>query len=85
MHRAKQRDTTHYSAFPGALSRKLGEIRDLMVDMLADINAKLDYPEDEGPEESSRWLEIMHHARDALSVLIQSYLVGVCVKKGSLW
>lgn len=68
----------------GALSRKLSEIRDLMVDLLADINAKLDYPEDEGPEESSRWLEIMHHARDALSVLIQSYPGGRLRQEGFL-
>lgn len=68
----------------GMLSRKLGEIRDLMVDLLADINAKLDYPEDEGPEESSRWLEIMHHARDALSALIQSYPGGRLRQEGFL-
>jgi tRNA modification GTPase len=68
----------------GALSRKLAEIRDLMVDLLADINAKLDYPEDEGPEESSRWLEIMQDARDALSVLIQSYHGGRLRQEGFL-
>ena len=68
----------------GALSRKLGEIRDLMVDLLADINAKLDYPEDEGPGESDRWLEIMHHARDAISVLIQSHPGGRLRQEGFL-
>lgn len=71
----------------GMLSRKLDEIRNLIVDLLADINAKLDYPEDEGDEdseESSRWLEIMQHARDTISVLIQSYPGGRLRQEGFL-
>jgi len=35
----------------GVLSEKLNAMRSSMIDVLADINARLDYPEDEGPSE----------------------------------
>ncbi len=68
----------------GALSRKLEGIRSLMVDVLADINARLDYPEDEGPEESARWVQYMRRAQGELSDLIQSYPGGRLRQEGLL-
>jgi len=68
----------------GALSRKLEEIRGLMVDVLADINARLDYPEDEGPEETTRWGQYMRLAQGELSDLIKSYPGGRLRQEGIL-
>jgi tRNA modification GTPase len=68
----------------GVLSRKLEEIRNLMIDVLADINARLDYPEDEGPEETDRWVQLMQRAQDELSDLIRSYPGGRLRQEGLL-
>jgi len=57
----------------GALSERLEAIRGLVIDVLADINARLDYPEDEGPDEAIRWMEILDRARAELDDLIQGY------------
>jgi tRNA modification GTPase len=68
----------------GALSRKLEEIRSLMIDVLADINARLDYPENEGPEETGRWIQLMRRAQDELADLIKSYPGGRLRQEGLL-
>ncbi len=57
----------------GALSERLEAIRSLVIDVLADINARLDYPEDEGPDEESRWMGILKRIRNELEDLIQGY------------
>ncbi len=57
----------------GALSNRLDAIRDLVIDVLADINARLDYPEDESLDEEGRWMGILQRARSELDDLIQGY------------
>ena len=57
----------------GALSDRLGVLRAALVDILADINARLDYPEDEGPDEEGRWMNMLARARADLEDLIRSY------------
>lgn len=68
----------------GALSRKLEGIRHLMVDLLADIDARLDYPEDEAPEEVARWAQYMQRAQEELSDLLRSYPSGRLRQEGIL-
>lgn len=57
----------------GALSEKLEAIRALIIDVLADINARLDYPEDEGPQEEGQWMDFLDQAQRELDDLIRGY------------
>jgi len=57
----------------GVLSRKLEQVRDILIDALADINARLDYPEDEGPEEGISWLNRLIEARRSINEMTRSY------------
>lgn len=68
----------------GALSRTLEEIRSLIVAVLADIEARLDYPEEEGPDEMAHWVQSIQRAQDELSDLIRSYPGGRLRQEGIL-
>jgi len=68
----------------GALSRTLDGIRSLIVDVLADIEARLDYPEEEGPGEMAHWVQSIQRAQNELSDLIRSYPGGRLRQEGVL-
>lgn len=66
----------------GTLSARLGELRSRMIDLLAEINACLDYPEDETqdihddsmmPVAESAWMDYIQHLIDDIDTLIQTY------------
>ena len=72
------------SRLSGVLSKRLKELRSMMLDVLADIDARLDYSEDEGPEEIEHWPMIISQVQGALAELIKSYPGGKLRQEGLL-
>ena len=72
------------SRLSGMLSKRLKELRSMMLDVLADIDARLDYSEDEGPEEIERWPMIISQIQGALAELLKSYPGGKLRQEGLL-
>ena len=72
------------SRLSGVLSKRLKELRSMMLDVLADIDARLDYSEDEGPEEIEHWPMIISQVQDALAELLKSYPGGKLRQEGLL-
>lgn len=68
----------------GTLSKKFEELRSLMIDVLANIDARLDYPEDEGPEDEERWSQRLERVREELADLRRSYVAGKLRQEGLL-
>jgi len=72
------------SRLSGMLSKRLKELRSMMLDVLADIDARLDYSEDEGLEEIERWPTIVSQVQGALAELLKSYAGGKLRQEGLL-
>lgn len=72
----------------GVLSRRLGRIREALVDIAAEIEARLDYPEEEGPDSESpafgSCLEKLDSAAAELKALSSSYAAGRLRQEGIL-
>lgn len=68
----------------GALSSEYAGIRSDMLDILAEIEARLDYPEDEGPDDEKRWLDRLIACADRLDRLSRSYISGRLRQEGAL-
>ena len=68
----------------GVLSRRLKELRSMMLDALADIDARLDYSEDEGPEKIESWPTIICQAQSSIIELLKSYPGGKLRQEGLL-
>lgn len=84
----------------GALSAEYASLRDAMLDLLAEIEARLDYPEEEGPEDgdgeavdarnaaaavsAQPWLATLASCEARLERLSGSYLGGRLRQEGAL-
>jgi tRNA modification GTPase len=72
----------------GVLSREFSAIRDTMLDLLAEIEARLDYPTDEGPEEGldgeQPWMAKLSTCDNRLDGLSRSYIGGRLRQEGAL-
>jgi len=68
----------------GALSSEYAGIRGDMLDILAEVEARLDYPEDEGPDGEKRWLDRLTACADRLDRLSRSYIAGRLRQEGAL-
>ena len=72
-----------FSAYCGSLDGKINEIRQILIDILSNLNAEIDYSDEDIPEMSNE--EIMskiHYAKSEIKKLINSYSVGYIVKNG---
>lgn len=68
----------------GILSQKFSELRKQMLDLLAEIEARLDYAEDEGPDQEIHWLERLHAYSKELQLVSKSYIGGRLRQEGAL-
>ena len=67
----------------GALSKKINNSKDILLNKAAHLNAWADYPEEDIPEvESSELLSALSEVRSALSRLIDSYDDGRILRDG---
>lgn len=67
----------------GAVSRRMGRIKDELVHLASHLSAWADYPEEDIPEvNSDSVLSILENARDELSSLICDYDVGRAIISG---
>ena len=72
-----------FSAYCGSLDSRINEIRQVLIDILSNLNAEIDYSDEDIPEMSNE--EIISKINDAKSEikrLIDSYSVGYVVKNG---
>ncbi|MBN1477481.1 tRNA uridine-5-carboxymethylaminomethyl(34) synthesis GTPase MnmE [Candidatus Sumerlaeota bacterium] len=68
----------------GQFSDRLGTIRERLIDLLAEIEARLDFPEEDiPPEEADRWLLMIHSVGDELSRLVTSGERGRLLAEGA--
>ncbi len=68
----------------GELSVRFSSIRNEMLDILAECEAMLDYPEDEGVEQNSAWLERLEALKGELAALADTYRAGRLREEGAL-
>lgn len=68
----------------GVLSQQFSELRKQMLDLLAEIEARLDYPEEEGPDQEIQWLERLNQYNQELKVVSRSYIGGKLRQEGAL-
>ena len=68
----------------GELSARFSSIRNEMLDILAECEAMLDYPEDEGVEQSSAWLARLKTLQSELAALADTYRAGRLREEGAL-
>ncbi len=81
------------SRLSGTLSSEYASLRDAMLDLLAEIEARLDYPEEEGPDEADAagapspaqpGLAVLASCEARLERLSRSYLGGRLRQEGAL-
>lgn len=68
----------------GRLSSEFSALRDKIVDLLAEIEVRLDYPEDEGPEAPAGWAPGLAAALSRVESLIASHAAGRLRDEGAL-
>ncbi|MCE1206476.1 MAG: tRNA uridine-5-carboxymethylaminomethyl(34) synthesis GTPase MnmE [Spirochaetia bacterium] len=68
----------------GILSQYFSELRKQMLDLLAEIEARLDYPEDEGPDLEIQWIERLHQYSKELQSVSKGYIGGRLRQEGAL-
>lgn len=72
-----------FSAYCGSLDDKINEIRQILIDILSNLNAEIDYSDEDIPEMSNEEIvSKMHYAKSEIKKLIDSYSVGYVVKNG---
>ncbi len=72
-----------FSAYCGSLDGKINEIRQILIDILSNLNAEIDYSDEDIPEMSNEEIvSKMHYAKSEIKKLIDSYSVGYVVKNG---
>lgn len=72
------------SRLSGKLSAELAELRSGIVDLLAEIEVRLDYPEDEGPDASVEWASRLGRVLSRVESLIASFAAGRLRTEGVL-
>ncbi len=74
----------NFSSYCGNLGRKINVLKDKLVDLLSDLNASLDYPDEDVPEISDEQiLDILKLVSSELKSLSDSYTVSSIIKNGS--
>ena len=73
-----------FERLSGGLSRELGKVRTELVRIAAACALRLDYGEDESPEDISAELPALHTAREACERLAASYAVGRVLRDGAV-
>lgn len=68
----------------GVLSSEYSRLRESMLDLLAEIEARLDYAEDEGPDETLDLAGKFHAFQTRLEALSKSYIGGKLRQEGAL-
>ncbi len=67
----------------GAYGREVDMLRDGMVEVLAQVEASIDFPEEEiSPAESRRLLDLVEKCIDGLTALAESYTGGKIIREG---
>ena len=67
----------------GAYGREVDMLRDGMVEVLAQVEASTDFPEEEiSPAESRRLLDLVEKCIDGLTALAESYTGGKIIREG---
>lgn len=72
------------SRLTGSLSSRVTSIRTSLVDILAEIESRLDYPEDEGPEGDPDPGPQIRNLAERIEVLLVSYRTGRIHRDGAL-
>lgn len=72
-----------FSAYCGSLDDKINEIRQILIDILSNLNAEIDYSDEDIPEMSNEEIiSKINHTKSEIKKLIDSYSVGYVVKNG---
>ncbi len=67
----------------GGLSLRIGAIRTSLVDILAEVESRLDYPEDEGPEDSGPDPSSIRDLLAEVEKLTSTYAIGRLHREGA--
>ncbi len=73
----------NYSAYCGFLGKKIDEIKNKFFDILSDLNAEIDYSDEDVPELDNNQLILrLENINSKLNNLIKSYSIGCIIKNG---
>ncbi|MBO6126920.1 MAG: tRNA uridine-5-carboxymethylaminomethyl(34) synthesis GTPase MnmE, partial [Clostridia bacterium] len=73
----------NYSAYCGFLGKKIDEIKNKFFDILSDLNAEIDYSDEDVPELDNNQLILrLENINSELNNLIKSYSIGCVIKNG---
>ena len=73
----------NYSAYCGFLGKKIDEIKSKFFDILSDLNAEIDYSDEDVPELDDNQLILrLENIKSELNNLIKSYSIGCVIKNG---
>lgn len=73
----------NYSAYCGFLGKKIDEIKNKFFDILSDLNAEIDYSDEDVPELDNNQLILrLENINSKLNNLIKSYSIGCVIKNG---
>lgn len=73
----------NYSAYCGFLGKKIDEIKNNFFDILSDLNAEIDYSDEDVPELDNNQLILrLENINSKLNNLIKSYSIGCVIKNG---
>lgn len=73
----------NYSAYCGFLGKKIDEIKSKFFDILSDLNADIDYSDEDVPELDNNQLILrLENINSELNNLIKSYSIGCVIKNG---
>ena len=73
----------NYSAYCGFLGKKIDEIKNKFFDILSDLNAEIDYSDEDVPELDNNQLILrLENINSELNNLIKSYSIGCIIKNG---
>jgi len=73
----------NFSSYNGSLKSKINSIKDMFVDLLARLNAEIDYSEEDIPEvNDNEIISIVDSAESQVKSLIDSYSTGYIIQNG---
>ena len=73
----------NYSAYCGFLGKKIDEIKNKFFDILSDLNAEIDYSDEDVPElDNNQLISRLENINSELNNLIKSYSIGCVIKNG---
>lgn len=73
----------NYSAYCGFLGQKINKIKNKFFDILSDLNAEIDYSDEDVPElDNNQLIFRLENINSELNNLIKSYSIGCVIKNG---